>query len=222
MGYYSERLSGERLRECYRIAPRRVQQYLRAEIEFALGRIDPGGVVLELGCGYGRVALELARAAGRVVGVDTSAESVALAHQLGSTTACDFLVMDACALGLRGGVFDAVVCVQNGVCAFDADPLVLVREALRVARPGARVLLSSYSERFWPDRLEWFELQARRGLVGEIDEDATGSGVIACKDGFRAGTMTPDGFHDLCARVGVVPLVTEVDESSIFCELVAP
>jgi SAM-dependent methyltransferase len=223
MGYYSDKLGGARLRECYEIAPVRVRQYLDAEIRFLLDRLEPGFAVLEIGCGYGRVALELAGAAGRVVGIDTSPESLALARELaGSSSKCEFLEMDALDLQFPDDAFDAVVCVQNGICAFGVDRMSLVREALRVARPGGRVFFSSYAERFWPHRLEWFQRQAKRGLIGEIDVGSTGNGVIVCKDGFRAGAMGPANFRDLCERIGIAPVITEVDGSSVFCELVVP
>lgn len=223
MGYYTENLSGVRLRECYEIAPPRVRQYLDAEIGFVLGRLQTSDVVLELGCGYGRVALELAKVAGRVIGIDTSVESLALARELaGQGSACEFLEMDAVDLRFPDRGFDLVVCIQNGVSAFGVNQLRLVREALRVTRPGGRVLLSSYTDRFWPHRLEWFELQAEHGLVGEIDYGSTGDGVIVCKDGFRAGALRREDFEALCEPVGLVPTISEVDESSMFCELIAP
>ncbi len=40
--YYRTRLSGERLRSCYELAPQRVQQYLDAEISHVLGRVQAG------------------------------------------------------------------------------------------------------------------------------------------------------------------------------------
>jgi 2-polyprenyl-6-hydroxyphenyl methylase/3-demethylubiquinone-9 3-methyltransferase len=197
-----------------------VKQYLDAEIRFVLDRLTPRSAVLELGCGYGRVSLALAEVAGRVAGIDTSTESVALARELaGSTSKCEFLEMDALDLRFSDNEFDVVVCVQNGICAFGVDQTRLVREALRVTCPGGRVFLSSYSERFWPHRLEWFQLQADRGLVGEIDMSSTGEGVIVCKDGFRAAVMSPADFKGLCAQIGLVPIITEVDGSSVFCEL---
>ncbi len=223
MGYYSERLAGSRLRECYEAAPSRVKQYLTAEIRFVLERLDQEHSVLELGCGYGRVARELAKVARRVVGIDTSAESLGLARKLaGSRSACEFLEMDAVNLQFAENEFDAVICIQNGICAFGVDQLRLLREALRVTGTGGRVMLSSYSERFWPHRMEWFELQAERGLVGEIDYIATGNGVIVCRDGFHAGAMSPADFTALCARIGLVPTITEVDGSSVFCEVLSP
>jgi len=220
-GYYDKNLSGQRLRRCYEIAPPHVQRYLDAEIEHVIRRLRPSDTVLELGCGYGRVALRLAEVALRVVGIDTSLESIALARKLaGDDSRCRFQVMDALDLRYPDESFDAVVCVQNGVCAFGVDREKLLREALRVARPGGRVLFSTYAERFWPHRLEWFEAQAEAGLVGEIDYSRSRDGVIVCKDGFRVGRMSREDWKKLCTRVAVEPEITEVDGSSLFCEIV--
>ena len=128
--------------------------------------------------------------------------------------------MDAADLGFCDGSFDLVACVQNGISAFKVDQERLIREALRVTRPGGSVLFSSYSERFWPERLNWFRIQADNGLLGEIDEEATGNGVIVCKDGFRATTVGPEDFFALAEKIAVDPEITEVDESSLFCEIV--
>jgi ubiquinone/menaquinone biosynthesis C-methylase UbiE len=223
MGYYSEKLAGTRLQKCYDIAPPRVKQYLKAEVQYVLSRIKSRDTVLELGCGYGRVAFELARAAGRVVGIDTAGESVKLAISLKDTeTRCDFLEMDATDLKFPADEFDVVVCIQNGICAFGVDPVNLLKEAVRVTRPEGRVLFSSYSSKFWLHRLAWFEEQSRQGLLGEIDYDSTGEGIIVCKDGFRAGAMEEKEFRRLCRQIGIDPIITEVDESSIFCELIKP
>ena len=220
MAYYEEKLSGSRLKECYDIAPPRVKQYLAAEIRFVVERLEPGDAVLELGCGYGRVTQELAQRAGRTVGIDTSVESLTLAAELaGAGSTCEFIEMDALDLGFSSDEFDAVVCVQNGICAFGVDQELLLSEALRVAGPGGLLLFSTYSDHFWKDRLEWFEAQAAAGLIGPIDYAASGNGVIACRDGFRAGRLTRVDWESLCSRIGVVPEIIEVDGSSVFCEL---
>jgi SAM-dependent methyltransferase len=221
--YYVTRLSGDRLRRCYERAPRRVKQYLDAEIMYVVGRVEQAASVLELGCGYGRVLVPLTRAAQWVVGVDTSLESLVLARESTVGAArCGLAVMDAAALGFRNGAFDMVVCIQNGICAFRIDPRKLLREALRVTRPGGRLLFSSYSEAFWPHRLLWFERQAEEGLVGEIDYAKTTRGEIVCKDGFRSGALGADAFTQLCGQVGVRPTIVEVDQSSVFCEITVP
>lgn len=222
-GYYRERLCGGRLRRCYEIAPPRVRQYLEAEIDHVRSRLGSMDAVLELGCGYGRVALRLAEWASRVVGIDTAGESLALARSLaGPASRCEFRTMDALRLDFPAGEFDAVVCVQNGICAFGVDPEALVREAIRVTRPGGLALFSTYSERFWPHRLEWFEAQAAAGLIGPLDRAACRDGVIVCTDGFHAGMLSPGELRDLCSRVGAQAEVTEVDGSSVFCEIHVP
>jgi len=220
-GYYSQKLSGERLRVCYEIAPPRIQVYLEAEIEFVLERTESSALVLELGCGYGRVLQRLIAKAKTVVGIDTSHDSLRLARELmGGAPVCHLFEMNAVELGFRNRQFDLVVCIQNGISAFGVDPRKLIEEAVRVTRAGKRVLFSSYSERFWEDRLDWFRIQSEYGLIGEIDEDATGDGVIACKDGFKASTVGADDFLSLASDFGIVPEITEVDGSSVFCEIV--
>ena len=220
-GYYSTQLAGERLRKCYDLASARVRQYLEAEISFVLSRLRPGDRALELGCGYGRFAVRLGGVAKRVVGIDSSLESLMLARRLTLPgLRCEFAQMDASALALANGEFDVVVCVQNGLSAFAVDPTRVLAEALRVTRPGGRIVLSSYAASFWPERLRWFESQAAAGLVGTIDYNETRDGVIVCQDGFRARTFSPEAFRSLCENFGLVPVITTVDESSVFCDIV--
>lgn len=219
--YYRERLSAERLERAYEVAPPRVKQYLNAEIDHVLGRLEPGAAVLELGCGYGSVLDPLARAAGFVCGVDTSVESLAYGRRaLERFPRCHLVAMDAARLAFRSGAFDCTVCIQNGISAFHVDPRELMRESIRVTRQGGLVLFSSYADAFWDHRLEWFELQAREGLVGPIDREKTRDGRIVCTDGFTATTVNGPRFAGLARGIGASARFVEVDSSSIFCEIV--
>lgn len=217
--YYAKKLSADRLRKVYDVASPRVRRYLEEEIRFVMDRIGPDARVLELGCGYGRVLERLASRTKRVVGIDTSLESLKMAareNEGGPLLA----LMNAASLGFFAETFDLVACIQNGISAFKVEPFHLMGEALRVTRPGGRVLFSSYSEKFWTHRLAWFREQARHGLLGEIDEAATGNGVIVCKDGFRATTFSADDFLALASRLALAAEIFEVDESSVFCEII--
>ena len=220
-GYYSGRLSAERLRRCYEIAPPRIRQYLEAEINHVLQKIRPGDIVLELGCGYGRVMRLLCRKAGSVIGIDTSFSSLLLANQMLRNLPNTLLVqMDAVSLSFCDRTFDLVVCIQNGISAFHVDQEELIREAVRVIRKGGLILFSSYSGSFWRSRLEWFQLQSEAGLLGEIDYEQTGDGIIVCKDGFTASTVETDQFLSLTSGVNADTKIVEVDGSSLFCEII--
>ena len=215
-GYYDRSLSGARLQKCYDLASPRVRQYLEAELCYVLEKLRGAGRVLELGVGYGRVASRLARVAEHVIGIDTAVGSLTFGRQLFGDRVT-FLGMGATRLGFPDQVFDAVVCVQNGICAFRVDQSRLVREAKRVTRPGGTVILSTYARSFWKERLTWFEAQAAAGLVGKIDYEATVDGTIVCEDGFRSGTVSPDALLDLVTRAGMAGETQEVDGSSLIC-----
>jgi len=175
---------------------------------------------LELGCGYGRVLAKMAAKANLAFGIDTARDSLVLGKELlGAFSNCHLLQMNAIETALSDGLFDVTACIQNGVSAFKVDPLALTRESLRVTRPGGTILFSSYSDKFWSHRLEWFQLQAEEGLLGEIDLEKTGDGIIVCKDGFRATTLRPADFLELAGQVGRPAQIIEIDDSSVFCEI---
>ena len=222
-GYYTDKLAAERLRACYDLAPPRTKTYLKAEIDFVLARTTSSMLALELGCGYGRVLVRLLPRVRMAFGIDTSPSSLRMALEcLGRKPSLCLACMDSVQMGFRDRAFDLTICIQNGICAFAVDHEQLFREAVRVTRSGGLVMFSSYTSQFWEHRLEWFEIQSAHHLIGEIDYQATGNGIIVCKDGFRATTADRATFERIAARLGVAPQITEVDGSSLFCEFVCP
>ena len=218
--YYDARLSGRRLQEVYAIVSPRVRQYLEAETDFVLDHITRGAAVLDLGCGYGRIIPRLLAKAGRVVGIDNSWESLAAARSYGhGLRGFELAAMDAAHLGFVAESFDTVVCIQNGISAFKADPRALFEESLRVTRRNGTALFSTYADSFWEHRLDWFRDQAARGLVGEIDDRRTRRGEIVCRDGFRATTFSPEELLRLTRGLPAEGTIQEVDGSSLFCVL---
>jgi len=218
--YYSQSLYGKKLKRVYDIASPRIKQYLEAEIQYTAEEIDGMDLVIELGCGYGRVMKSVSSHVEHVVGIDTSGKTLEYgAKYLSGLSNCYLFQMNAVQLGFQSQVFDAVLCVQNGLSAFRVDSRTLVEEALRITRPGGLLLFSSYSPKFWNHRLEWFHLQAEEGLIGEIDENRTKEGVIVCKDGLRLTFVGEKQFTKLFTSEKTRVSTVEVDESSIFCRV---
>ncbi len=219
--YYDQKLAAERLVRVYDLATPRIKQYLQMEIETVTSRIKSGDDVLELGCGYGRALKPMVSSGGSLFGIDLSLPSLKLAREYcGHSDPIHFTATIAGSLALADEGFDVVFGIQNGISAFKEDRLTIISESLRVLIPGGRLLLSSYSEKIWDERLHWFELQYRAGLMGAIDYTRTGDGKIICTDGFTADTIDREEFLSLAGQFHHSFNLFEVDDSSLFLEII--
>jgi len=219
--YYKDKLSADKLLRCYEIAPPRIKHYLNAELYFVISNLHGTDLVLELGCGYGRVMKEVSQSVPWIIGNDISKGSLELAGAY--MEPCQnyaVFLMDASQMSFRSCIFDAVFCIQNGISAFGVNKKRLIAESIRVTKDNGIILFSSYSPKIWEARLEWFRKQSQFGLIGEIDEEKTRDGTIVCKDGFRATTVSSDQFVGLFDEFRLNASIIEVDESSIFCKII--
>ena len=120
--YYSKKLFALKLKKAYEMASPRIQQYLEAEIQYVLDRID-GGTILELGCGYGRVLKRLADKADKVIGIDIAEASLKYAEEyLIGKSNVELHFMTARSIKFDDGTFDAVVGIQNAISALKIEP----------------------------------------------------------------------------------------------------
>ena len=219
--YYKQKLSANKLLKCYEVAPPRIKQYLNAEIQFVISNIQDASLVLELGCGYGRIMKAVSQFCSTIIGNDISKETLQLTRSyMNKCRNYDTFLMDASQMAFRSGIFDTVFCIQNGISALEANRKALIAESIRVTKSDGIILFSSYSSKIWESRLQWFRKQSQFDLIGEIDEDNTRNGTIACKDGFKATTVSGDEFIELFNNFGCKASIIEVDESNVFCRVI--
>lgn len=218
-GYYEKKLNSEMLFQVYQTAIPQVLDYLRSEIDFVRARLRGDETALELGAGYGRIMRELAPSVRHITGVDISERSVELGMKyLKEHPNCTLLTMDA-HNPVFHETFDVVLCLQNGLSAMKGSPENLVRRSVELLSTGGLVFFSTYSPKFWDHRLAWFQEQAAKGLLGEIDMEKTGDGKIVCKDGFMATTFGAEELERLGEASGLHYRVEEVNASSLFLML---
>lgn len=112
-------------------------------------RLEPGARVLDVGCGPGRHAHELARRGIAVHGVDISERFVEVARN-DAPDGATFERLDARSLRFDGE-FDAVICLCQGAFGLmtaSGDDEVVIEGMVRSLRPGGRLALSAFSSYF--------------------------------------------------------------------------
>lgn len=139
----------------------------------AVSLLVPSGLrVVDLGCGDGALALEIARFARSVVGVDRDAAALrrARARAAESGGRVTFRSADIAALPLETGTFDVAVLSQT--LHLVDDPAAVVAEAVRVLTPGGRLVvldLLPHDEEWVHERLghvrRGFSAEAMRALL---------------------------------------------------------
>ena len=137
----------------------------------ALGLV-PGARVLDVGCGPGRHAHELARRGIAVHGIDIAQTFVDLARR-DAPDGATFERLDARALPFDGE-FDAVVCLCQGAFGLmtaDGDDDLVVAGMARALRPGGRLALSAFNAYFAVRYHEDGHVRRRHGRLPRAHRD---------------------------------------------------
>ena len=215
--YYVDKLNSSGLYKVYDTKIDRVTQFLEAEIDFVRERLSGDESILELGAGYGRIMKVLARSCLSITGIDISEQSVSFAKEyLKDCDNCEVFCMDVNNMKF-GSMFDVVLCLQNGLSAIRGSSVEsIITLAMKQLKPSGTAYFSSYSPKFWSQRLEWFQEQANKGLIGEIDLEKTKDGNIVCMDGFVSGTISEEKFRRLGDLTGCNYDIYEQDNSTVF------
>ena len=145
---------------------------------FDILNVRKGSHILDVGCGTGDDAMALAKRVGRsglAVGVDSSETMIAEARRRarGLRLPVEFRCCDAHRLCFPNDTFDG--CLAERVFMHVADPERALSEMVRVARSGARIIVS---EPGWET------------LVMEAGDQTVTSGIVKLiKDSFRSSKV---------------------------------
>jgi phosphatidylethanolamine/phosphatidyl-N-methylethanolamine N-methyltransferase len=152
--------------------------------------VKPGQATLEVGVGTG-LALPLWPAHANVTGIDACPEMLARAEQLRQRRHLDhvtLLTMDAQNLAFPDNHFDGLAALY--VVSVVPDPAALLRELVRVGRPGARVVIVNHfaHQRGWVRTLERAFAGATRWAGWDLE---LSSAVVHTTPGLRVLKESP-------------------------------
>ncbi len=154
---YFESVAGdwERIRKSYfddRVTSLAIEKLLPQHLTLA-----------DIGCGTGSLTFELARFAGKVIGVDLSTEMLRRARGIAKERQIhnvEFQKGDALKLPLDSCSVDAAFCVM--VLHFLTDPARAVADLCRIVRPGGSVILVDLVQH----KQEWMRQQMAHHWLG--------------------------------------------------------
>ena len=168
----------------------------------ALG-LRAGSRVLDVGCGPGRHAHELARRGVVVHGVDISERFVDIARQ-DAPPGATFERLDARALAFREA-FDVVVCLCQGGFGMMTEPdddEAVVAGMAAALRPGGALALTAFNAYFAVRYHDAATFDADRGVAHERTEVHDEQGGITAVD-LWTGCYTPRELRLLLGRHGL-------------------
>lgn len=119
-------------------------KYNPATLDFIRPMLSPGDRILDVGCGYGRVALALAKEGWEVVGVDIAPNLIdeARARAAKRGVAVSFEVGDMRRLAFGDAEFDKALCLWSGLnhLLTREEQLAALNEMMRVLKPGGLLI----------------------------------------------------------------------------------
>ena len=107
-------------------------------------KIEPSASILDIGCGFGRHALELGSRGYRVTGIDPEPEMIAHAQKWAREKAVSIdFVQTTCEEYEALQLFDGAICLFNtfGQVTLSGDNRGLISNAAQVLKPGAHLIV---------------------------------------------------------------------------------
>ena len=146
--------------------------YSRSTLQKLLSglQIEPGQMIVDLGCGNGGAGLWVAQELGaKLIGIDLSAGGVTAgterANALGLGDTVCFQEGDMTATGLSSASCDGALSLD--VLCFVADKPAAIREVARILRPGARFGFTTWEQEGYSGRLKAAQLTDHGSTLAE-------------------------------------------------------
>ncbi len=207
---FSARMLREHLDESHGAASRQLTDR-QAQIEWLWAKLglQKGQRLLDITCGPGLYAVELARRGLLVTGVDFGPAAITYARELaaeqGVNGRCTFIQQDVRQMDMAGQQFDAALFLYGQLAVFTREEAGdLLRQAAQALRPGGRLAVELLDQDNVDKTGQPLVVHRRFGLMGWSPIFALGRALLACPGEAFPGTLPYFAPGNWSARRGAV------------------
>lgn len=137
--------------------PESYRNWFSQEKLYLIKNILPNSSVLEIGCGTGRSISDLLLVTSNITAIDHDEKAILTAKEaFAEYETVRLLTADARKLPFDDGVFECVVCMASFM-NFGTTKYEILNEMKRVLKNDGKIILSSFSEKSLPERLEAYK-----------------------------------------------------------------
>lgn len=119
---------------------------------------------------------------------------------------------DARDMHFKNNTFDYVICMSNTFGNFGKDKLKILKEMKRVAKPRGKIIISIYSEKALPTRIENYKKTEVK--IKRIGKD----GTVLTVEGLISEQFSKEKLKNISQKAGLNIKITELNSISYICE----
>jgi 2-polyprenyl-6-hydroxyphenyl methylase/3-demethylubiquinone-9 3-methyltransferase len=196
-----------------KVCPPLISDWVQKETLWLQKNIKRGSIVLDMGCGWGRDLKAIAKIVKKGIGIDNDSEIIKEAKgNLSKFKNIELFVENAKKTHFNDNTFDYVLCLGNTFGNFGKDKYKILREMKRVAKKNGKIIISVYSEKALPVRMEGY-----RKVVLQIKKIIK-EGTVYTKEGFILEQFSKRKIRKIFSKVGLNAKIIELNPISYICE----
>lgn len=193
--------------------PLLIREYLQKENEYLMEHIGMGGVLLDVGCGFGRHLNLLVEKCILGVGVDIDKLRITDAKENLRNFRNIFLFLaDAVNIPLASNSLDFIICMNNTFGNLFAKKEQALREMKRLIKHEGLIIISIHSIDAIPIKVQWYERTGMRGVTLRNYN-------IHTEEGFISENFSQKYLEDLFFHAGFKFEILRLNEISYACRL---
>jgi len=195
-----------------RVCPTLISNWTRKETEYLHKNIKKNSTILDVGCGLGNDIKSIASIAKNAVGIDYDLEGVRKAKRnLAKFKNVKIFLEDAKRMHFRNNIFDYAICIGNTFGNLGKDKIKILKEMKRVIKNKGEIVISVYSEKALPVRME-----AYKKVAMPIKKIAKG-GTVYTKSGLISEQFTRKKLKEIFNKVKLNAKIKELNPISYIC-----